>query len=943
MKILRYLGWHKPLPELAAQTLLKFGVRSEADGTLDLSSILVLIPGRHAIRILNEKIAALLERSQSGGFFPPEFYTPERFVLEGSDSFAVAADMELVHVWQQVLKQADPKDFPSLFPADIDKNDDTSADYLAGEFIRLVRELSSGGHTVASARAAQISENPERWEDIQTLEERVHALLAENGLVDSETLKLQLANSAGEFRRFRQIIVIGMPDLSELLIKRLEKVSELLDVEIWINAPDELHSSFDPWGRPVPERWSSYPVSFSPETHGLDCIFKTETIEQEAAAAAALLLEPDRNLSGKALAIGSETLFQPMQNELSRLKTEDGAALEIFNPSGEQIRSLRLFELLTLLNRFLSDDLYETADAFLHHPDVLRWLAATLKKSQNRILQTVDNFRIAHIPDNFKGLSAFGDEEASAVFNLLEDLRQLLSAKPLDAMIHDFLQLLYGNSLMLTAHGFPLKNEVAALERILTLIARSPVFRSAAKQEVFDELLNAFGSERLYSQRTPCDFPVVGFLELPWVDAKEIVVCGMNDGMIPESAGGTSFLSDSQRARLGIADNARRAARDLLYLESILNAREPGAVRFLAARTDAAGKPQKFSRFFFQGGREGVLRRAALLYEPMRMIEPPSDANTNTHFILQPDYSLAAKNAIPTVSVTAFQAYLASPFRFFLQTVMHMSDEDFEPKELAKNTFGTCIHAALERAAKEPVADPLRLQERLFEELDIYMRQQYGSPLPVLIAIQNEQMKQRLAHCAEVLAQSVKEGFVPIETEYSLGGKGGSIEFCGMNIKGRIDRIEYSAAQNHLRLIDYKTGDRGDSPESTHLAGAKGHKKLTNLQLPLYRMLILRDPVFRERHPEIDLSTVRISCGYLNMPASVIETKIAGWDNLDEYLPLAEETLERISAEMRGFAQGIFREDPDASVPYDNFASFFLPDLRTAVPSATWNPNKENA
>ena len=108
-------------------------------------------------------------------------------------------------------------------------------------------------------------------------------------------------------------------------------------------------------------------------------------------------------------------------------------------------------------------------------------------------------------------------------------------------------------------------------------------------------------------------------------------------------------------------------------------------------------------------------------------------------------------------------------------------------------------------------------------------------------------------------------------------------------------------------------------------------------------MLILRDPVFRERHPEIDLSSVRISCGYLNMPASVIETRIAGWDSLDEYLPLAEETLERISAEMRGFAQGIFREDPDANVPYDNFASFFLPDLRTAVPSATWNPNKENA
>ena len=154
MKILRFLGWNKPLPDLAAQTLLKSAVRSDADGTVDLSSILVLIPGRHAIRILNEKISALLERNQAGGFFPPEFYTPERFVLEGSDRFAAAADTELVHAWQQVLKEADPKDFPSLFPTDFEKDDDSSAVYLAGEFIRLVRELSGGCHTVASARAA---------------------------------------------------------------------------------------------------------------------------------------------------------------------------------------------------------------------------------------------------------------------------------------------------------------------------------------------------------------------------------------------------------------------------------------------------------------------------------------------------------------------------------------------------------------------------------------------------------------------------------------------------------------------------------------------------------------------------------------------------------------------------------------------------------------------
>ena len=58
-------------------------------------------------------------------------------------------------------------------------------------------------------------------------------------------------------------------------------------------------------------------------------------------------------------------------------------------------------------------------------------------------------------------------------------------------------------------------------------------------------------------------------------------------------------------------------------------------------------------------------------------------------------------------------------------------------------------------------------------------------------------------------------------------------------------------------------------------------------------------------------------------------------------LPAAEELVERIAAELREMADGIFHEDPEKRVKYDLFEPLFLPDLRSAVPSAVWKTEQE--
>lgn len=942
MKTLRFLGWSKPLPELAAPLLLNSGYRYGDGPSVDLSELLVLIPGRQALRSLTETMADLLA-PLSGGFFPPEFHTPERFLLEGGDLRRTASSMEQLRAWKQVLSECSKKEFPALFPVDFPRGNDTIINHLALQFRMLKRELSAGAVTMGSISRSGVTLDTERWEQIAELERRYTELLFSLKRTDPEDLKITLAESAEPFRRFEKLIVLAMPDLSNLLLKRLAKAAETMDVELWINAPQEYEALFDGWGRPIPEQWVEYPLDLGDVTENPDAddvtghIFKTETTEQLATAASALLAGSAVSAhSNRTIAITEESLFEPLRKALSGLKIRGtaGRTLIVTSPSGEPMRKLRLYDPLNRLRIFMGEDDFSALHELLRQEDFLAAVEERLGTPREQLLTRLDEFRMEHLPETLEHAMQCAGRDLIPVFQYLRDLKQELESLPPADAVESFLKLLYEGREEIVSSGIPLEHELREIRTLLDIVRKSPLFRSDPLNAVLTELLNASGEIRLYREPLEHEFQVGGFLDLPWSRAGELILCGMNDGAIPESVHGSTFLSDTMRSKLGLPCDRRRFGRDVLYLESLLRSRGKEHVFFLASRFDSSGKPQKFSRLFFQGSDRAVFERASILYEPVRFPEAPSDRNTSeSRFSLAPDFKKADKGAELHISVTQFKEYLQSPFRFFLGNFLGMRENDYDVNELDRAAFGSCCHAALERLGTHPPVDPEMARKNLFEALDAEMRQRYGSPLPALIAIQNEQMKQRLGWAAEQLANAARE-FQGLECEYKLGGEDDGIEFAGARIRGRIDRIEYSSSQNLLRLIDYKTTDSGESPEKDHYQSR--HARFINLQLPLYRMLILRDAHFRKKHPEIDFHSVRILCGYLTMPKSVTETAILLWENMDSLLPQAEELVREIIDGIREMKNGLFREDPEKKIPFDKFKPYLLPDLKSAVPTAQW-------
>ena len=942
MKTLRYLGWSKPLPELAAPLLLNSGYRYGDGPSVDLSGLLVLIPGRQAMRVLTETMTELLA-PLSGGLFPPEFHTPERFLLEGADLRRAAAPVEQLRAWKQVLADSSPKEFSTLFPQDFPHSSDTIVHNLAVQFRMLKRELSAGALTTASLPRSGVTPETERWEQIAELERRYTELLLSVNRVDPEEIKIRLAESAEPFRRFEKLIVIGMPDLSTLLLKRLGKAAESMDVELWVNAPQEYESMFDGWGRPLPEPWAESPLDFGtvsgdPEADDVtNHIFKTETVEQLAAAAAALLSEgSSAELRHQTIAITEDSLFDPLRKELSKLRIRgsSGRTLIVTSPAGEPMRKLRLCDPLTRLRGFLESDDFSAIHELLRQEDFLAAVEERLGIPREQLLTDLDEFRMEHLPETMDQAFQCAGGAPVPVLQFLRDLKQELESLPPADAVETFLNLLYGEREKIVSSGIPLEQEMRELRNVLSSIRQSPLFRNDSLNAVLTELLDALGDIRLYREPIEQEFQVGGFLDLPWSRADRLILCGMNDGAIPESIRGSTFLTDTMRMKLGLACDRRRYGRDVLHLESLLRSRGRDHVFFLASRFDTAGKPLKFSRLFFQGSDREVFERASILFEPVRFPEPPAGTNDRKHPVcLSPDFSSADRGDELLISVTQFKEYLRSPFRFFLGNFLGMREKEYDAEELDRAAFGSCCHAALERLGTNPPTDPEAVRKHLYEALDSEMRNRYGSPLPALIAIQKEQMKQRLGWAADQIANAARE-FKGLECEYILGGKANGVGFAGARIRGRIDRIEYSPSQNLLRLLDYKTADSGESPEKDHYQPRSG--RFTNLQLPLYRLLILRDSHFRARHPEIDFNTVRIRCGYLIMPKNVTETAILLWERLDTLLPRAEELIGNIIEEIRQMKNGIFHEDPEKKISFDPYKSCLLPDLRSAVPTAQW-------
>ena len=380
-------------------------------------------------------------------------------------------------------------------------------------------------------------------------------------------------------------------------------------------------------------------------------------------------------------------------------------------------------------------------------------------------------------------------------------------------------------------------------------------------------VLKELGTTRIQPSPESGVVEALGWLDLLFDDAPDAIVTGFNDGIVPSSRSVDLFLPNETRSRVGLSDSARVWARDA-YLATALVESKRNAL-FIFGETDLEGDPLTPSRFVFATDPENVPERVVKFFNPKgstalaelrnrqrgadgtirRFPTEPSaeegiasasagtgDAGIDAlvaksaklererekrraNALAPPKLDVAAQSRkksrfnLNSMNVTDFQTFLASPYRFFLKKVFGLyPSPDPTSSEFDAGKFGTFAHDALRDFGTSDMRDSTDegaiggwLSERLNQIAERFVDDR-ASPYA---RVQIEQIRSRLWGFARWQAKwrasgrvikwvekSANEGRIPFE----VGDR-------TIWINGRIDRIDYCAAENRWYVFDYKTFD----------------------------------------------------------------------------------------------------------------------------------------
>ena len=889
----------------------------------DLSRTLLVLPGQNAIRLLTDYLAGA-----GKGIFPPDSTTSGGLIRFGITEKMLTLS-EQNQIWQQILREPETDDrCTSLFLHGLDRRNKKLITDLAENLSALQSELNR--ELLSFDVAKDILQDTTRWQDLADLEIRFHALLEKYNLPDP---LLQLQNAVNDltvFRDYEQIVIAGVPDLPKPAKERLNNLlntNQNIQIHILINAPQEMAIRFDDWGVVKPEAWSGCPLNF--EQGGRNRIHVAADPADLARLTRELLPVNGEFFCGKTVIATADPALTPwIKRELENVP----GMPELYDPAGLPAGKLDLVPLLQLFCDLMAEPQIKVVRGLFAHRSFIAWLADACSATENDLLNALDAYRMKHLVDTLSDQAPEADSKAlsTAFTEILKRRSQLCKSTNHAGTLRDLFNQIYKKTPS-PILGVSFRQEAEKFSDLLEQFMKSPLLTDLTAPEFYETLVKAAEKLNVYPEHAANAVEITGFLDLPFRSAERIILCGVNEGILPETLVSTNFLNDTIRKKLGLPDNAQRFARDCFYLYTIL--KDAPESEFIVCKTDEKGTPLRASTLFFTDSEHLTERAGVLFAKPLPDEKPDGNGHCN-EVRIEPDFTNAFGNKDNPeqiqLSVTAFKGLLdhKSILDTFFARSMKIDVCDYEATELDSLAFGTVCHAALEHFDIHSCAAEKDAVNTLCANFRRELIKKCGSTLPPAIQIQEEMFRNRMTHTAKKLFAE-KDNYDFLVQEWALNG-GEGILFHDILITGKIDRIEICRDRKNIRLIDFKTTDKGESPEKTHFKKAHNNKpaRFLDLQLPLYRLLLPLDKTFWQQ-AGLNPDEVTFECGYFNIPKAVTETGYYMWPEMEKHLFLAENTVDAVRELIYKLRQAMIPEFTPGQ--YTDFADFYRPDVKGAL------------
>ena len=305
----------------------------------------------------------------------------------------------------------------------------------------------------------------------------------------------------------------------------------------------------------------------------------------------------------------------------------------------------------------------------------------------------------------------------------------------------------------------------------------------------------------------------------------------------------------------------------------------------IVGRRSPDGDPLLPSRLVLAAPRKELPSRVRRLFgkgQGVQLVSDESDAaQASLLTVRKPD---PLEHPVRSMSVTAFRNYLACPYLFYLKHVLKLEPLDDAVSELSPPAFGNAVHDVLEEFGNSDVhlsTDEDQIRGFLRSSLERYFVRSFGEDTLPAVTVQKNQTRMRLDAFAAWQAEWRSQGWEIRHTEVAANDT--FIELPDgrqMQLRGRIDRIDYHAGDNAWAILDYKTGDSFKTPDQAHRRGGQW----IDLQLPLYRVICRGLALEGQYH-----------LGYVTLPKDLtrVGVHLAPWT--DEQLDEAEMEAQRVA------------------------------------------------
>jgi hypothetical protein len=847
-----------------------------------------VLPAQRAGRRLLE---LLVGQAQTDGkaLVPPRIVTagnlPE-LLYEPTGMIAGNLDEHLA--WVTALRSMPPEALAPLLPHP------PGADDLPGwwAFAKKVRRLRDdlAGHRMRFADVPRLSaqrgidlRGEERWNVMEAAERSFLDTLRSLGLTNRHTQRLDaITHNRCVCEAPTHIVLIATPDLNDTAAAMLRMVGDR--VTALVMASESHADGFDDLGIFKKDYWKEQPVELLPE----QLRFVGRSTDQ-AGAVVDVIAETQKttdNLSADQVTVGlgDERFAGPVRRRLGLAGIPCRAA------AGTPVAQSRPALLLRALSRFKQEQRFDALAELLRHPDIDAYLRqhddGDTESAIGDWLSLLDRYATDHLQGRLTD-TWLGHPDRQRRLKVLHDLviallpnhpAQRLPLPQWSGPIAHALKQVYADA-PLREHVTDEHQLTLALEQIAQrlreqaeLNEQSPTCPRLTAAQAISLTLSRLADAVIADEHDGPAVELLGYLELALDDAPVLAITGMNEGHIPSSRTVDALLPDSVRSGLSMHDNDHRYARDMMLLNAITHSRP--TVRLIAARRTDKGDPLTPSRLLLACNDETLVSRVRAFFAEEDAAETPAPPITaggvNRFLIPKP---IAAPTPIDALSVTAFRAYLACPYRFYLCYVLRLEVLDDKAVEMDPMSFGTLTHKVLQAFGNSDMRDetnPDHIAGFLNVSLDRIVTERFGNDRRPAVRIQAEQLRKRLGRFAEVQAGLTEQGWRIEHVERELSAIV-TVDDKPFTIKGKIDRIDRHDTHGY-RVYDYKTGDSDAKPESTHHTGSGDERKWADLQLPLYRNLC----------EELGI-TDAVELGYFNLPKKLdkVGPVFAGWDETD--------------------------------------------------------------